>query len=306
MKLKQCIKPKKLQFGDTVGIIAPSLGIKPEQVEGPVQKLRSMGFEVKLSEHLFSESDGYAGSIQERADDFNAMVEDDSVNMILFGGGEVCNEILPYIHYESLMRHPKILCSYSDSTTVLNAVQSMSGLVTFYGASLRTFRGLTDYNWQSVEKRLMSTSTKYVKAEPWRTIYPGRCEGHLAGGYLVNYAALYGLKYYKELPFDDCILFIEDHEMFSSPAVVSKWFSTLEHRIGLERVRGLIFGHYSNKEEPLIDRILYRIGEKYRIPVVRCEDFGHGENCSILPIGIRARLDTATDRFELLESGVCE
>ena len=297
-------KPQRLQFGDTIGIIAPSIAMKPEYIRNSVEKLSSLGFKIKLSTYIFSNTNGYAGSIEERADDFNSMVSDDSVKMILFGGGEVCNEILPYIDYDNIRRHPKIICSYSDSTTLLNAINYKSGLVTFYGTSVRTFENLTDYNWQSFEKRFMTVETEYVNSSPWRTIRHGKCEGVLVGGYLVNYAALYGLEYYPEIPYDSCILFIEDHEMFSSPSVVSKWFSNLEHRNVFKKVSGLIFGHYSENDNPLIDDILYRIGEKYDIPVVRCEDYGHGMNNSIIPIGISAKLDTEKDSFELLESGV--
>ena len=54
----------------------------------------------------------------------------------------------------------------------------------------------------------------------------------------------------------------------------------------------------------VIDDILFRIGKRYDIPVVRCEDFGHGINNTILPIGIRTKLDTETNIFCFAESGV--
>lgn len=298
------IKPKKLLPGATVGILAPSLGVRPEDMEIPIRTLQSMGLQVRLSRHLYSMTDGYAGSVEERAQDWNDMIADDEVDMLLFGGGEVSNQLLPYIDYGNVRRHPKIICSYSDSTTLLNAIHCRSSLVTFYGASPRTVRALTDYNRQALRNALMRTDGTYTRSGPWKTICPGACEGVLVGGYLVNYAALYGLEYYPEAPDDECLLFIEDHERFSSPAVVSKWFATLEHRKVFQKAVGLIFGHYSEAASPEIDHILRRIGEKYRIPVVRCEDFGHGTSNAVLPIGVRARLDTATDTFALLESGV--
>lgn len=298
------IKPPKLCVGDSIGIIAPCIALKPEYIKSSVEKLVSLGFHVELSKNLFSNSYGFSGSIKERVDDFHAMIQDPKIKLILFGGGEVCNEMLPYIDYTCVSQHPKIICSYSDSTTLLNAIHYMTGLVTFYGASLRTFEKLSPYNWQSFSKRLMGTEQEYIKGSNWKVIYPGGCIGRLAGGYLVNFAALQGLHFYPGLPDDSCLLFIEDHEMFSSPAVVSKWFANLEQRGVFEKTVGLLFGHYSNKESPLIDEILYRIGYKYCIPVVRCEDFGHGANNSILPIGIQARLDTNTNSFEFLENAV--
>ena len=37
---------------------------------------------------------------------------------------------------------------------------------------------------------------------------------------------------------------------------------------------------------------LTRLGEKWHIPVAYSDDFGHGENSAVLPIGVRAVLDT--------------
>ncbi len=299
------IRPQKLRTGDTIGIIAPSYKPKREALERAAEELRRAGYKVKYSEHLFSTAHTYAGSISERAADLNAMIADPEVKMIYFGGGEVGNELLPYIDYESIKKNPKILCSYSDSTTILNAINSMTGLVTFYGSSPRFFEnGPSEYTLLNFENRLRSTSTEYVKNSTWRAITPGCAEGTLCGGYLWNFACLIGLEWYRDLPEGDIILFIEDHEKFSPPAMVAKFFATIEHRGGFDRVKGLIFGHYSAEPSPVIDDILRRIGERYGIPVVRTEDFGHGENGAILPISVRARLDTADMSFELLESGV--
>ncbi len=297
------IKPPSLRMGDTIGLISPCLGVSPDAVEVSVKNIQAYGFKVKAAKNMYSFSDGYAGTIAERAEDFNAMISDDEVKLILFGGGEVCNEILPYIDYENIKRHPKILCSYSDSTTILNAVNSLTGLVTFYGASIRTFGEMNMYNIDSAKKRVMDGSLDYIKSSPWKIIYHGECEGVLAGGYLANFAAMQGLEYYPEVP-EGCLLFIEDHIGFSTPAMVSKWFSNLEHRGVFKAAKGLIFGHYSTKEEPLIDNILFRLGSKYKIPVVRCEDFGHGVNNAVLPIGVTARLSTFEESFRFKESAV--
>ena len=159
------IKPKKLQIGDTIGFIAPSYKAKREPIERAAENLRKLGYKVKFSKYLFSTTNDYAGSIEERAEDFNAMIADTEVKMVFFTGGEVGNEILPFIDYENIKKNPKILCSYSDSTTVLNAVNHMTGLVTFYGSSPRFFEGgPTDYTLINFEKRLKSN---------WHPAYSG-------------------------------------------------------------------------------------------------------------------------------------
>jgi len=299
------IKPERLKKGDTIGFIAPSYKPKRDPIERSAENLRKLGYKVKFSKNLFSNTNDYAGSVEERAADFNEMIADPEVKMIFFGGGEVGNEILPLVDYENIKKNPKILLSYSDSTTLLNAVNHMTGLVTFYGSSPRFFENEPiEYTLLNFEKRLCSQDLDYVKNSEWRILTPGKAEGRLVGGYLINFASLIGLEWLDKLPDEDIILFIEDHEKFSTPAMISKWFTTLEHKGVFARARALIFGHYSLEEKPVIDEILTRIGKRYNIPVIRNEDFGHGANGAILPISIRAKLDTSDMSFELLESGV--
>ena len=183
------IKPKMLQKGDTIGFIAPSYKPKRDPIERSAENLRKLGYKVKFSKNLFSTTNDYAGSIEERAEDFNAMIADPEVKMVFFGGGEVGNEILPFIDYENIKKNPKILCSYSDSTTVLNAVNKQTGLVTFYGSSPRFFENEPiEYTLINFEKRLCSTDLDYVKNSEWRVLTPGKAEGKLIGGYQIGRA----------------------------------------------------------------------------------------------------------------------
>ena len=93
--MKKLIKPAPLRKGQTIGIIAPCNGMSEAGIAPAVEAIRSLGFEVKLGEHVFSRTDGYGGSAEERASDFNSMIADDSVSMLLFPGGEIAIEILP-------------------------------------------------------------------------------------------------------------------------------------------------------------------------------------------------------------------
>jgi muramoyltetrapeptide carboxypeptidase len=63
-----------------------------------------MGFIVKEGKNLYKNTYGYLASEQERADDFSEMILDNEVKMILFGGGNGGNELLPYINYENIKK----------------------------------------------------------------------------------------------------------------------------------------------------------------------------------------------------------
>lgn len=294
------IIPKKLLPNDVIGIIAPSYAVKPEEIKISINTLKAKGFQIKFANNLFKDTFGYAASPQERADDFNAMIADDEVKMLFFGGGEVCNEILPFVDFEAIKKHPKIICSHSDSTTILNAVYAKTLLVTYYGSCLQTFSNLTDYNFDQFKSRLMDGNIGcFDKNSQWKTINNGKCEGILIGGYLVNFAIMLNGEF---RPYDtSCkyILFIEDHIQFSPPAAVSNYFSHIEQSGFFAHVSGLIFGHYSTEYYSEIDDILKRISIQYDIPVVKCDDFGHGKNNAILPIGTKATLDATNQSLSL-------
>lgn len=301
------VRPPMLRAGDTIGIISPCNGMKAEGVAPAAENIRAQGFGVKFGKYAFSRTDLYAGSAEERAADFNTMIADDEVKMILFPGGEIANEILPLIDFDAIAKHPKIICSYSDGTTIVEAVHSRTGLVTFYGGSTRSFDPLTDYNLASFLRRLTTSDPTYTKADPWMTVTPGRAEGVISGGYLINFDTLVDSRWFS-LPDEDTVLIIEDHEKFSNVQAVSKWFSDLEQKGAFTHVKGLIFGHYTSdpdRRERLFS-VLRRIGLRHGIPVVYTDDFGHGTNMSILPIGVRAVLDTEADVFTLEENGTAQ
>ena len=89
-------------------------------------------------------------SPQERAADLNALIADNDMQLILFGGGESAVEVLPLIDYDSICRHPKLFSSYSDGTSILNAIHAQTGLVTYYGAGAGEFSDLRYYDYMQL------------------------------------------------------------------------------------------------------------------------------------------------------------
>ena len=68
--------------------------------------------------------------------------------------------------------------------------------------------------------------------------------------------------------------------------------SYIEQNDIIKNISGILFGHYSENECPELESCLERFGKRHNIPVIKCDDFGHGINHGIIPIGQEARLDT--------------
>ena len=251
--------PPLLQSGDLIGLASPSWLATEESIAPSVTALEALGYRVRLAPQIFAHGWDYAATPEERAESFNALIRDPEVRLVFFGGGEGADDIVPLLDYEAARRDPKLYLSYSDGTSILNPIHAKTGLVTLY---------------------------------PWRTLVPGRAAGMLVGGYLANtiFAAATG----QLLPegSGDLILFVEDNKMFNGIEAFSAHIARLEQCGIMPRVRGLLFGHYSVPADEQVLARLTRLGKKWNIPVAYSDDFGHGENSAILPIGVRAELDT--------------
>ena len=283
-----------LKTGGVIGICSPSHVAEYEEYQVTLNAIRQKGFRVMEADNLYKDTYGYLAAPQERADDFNRLVENPEVELIWFGGGEGGNELLPYLDFELLKQHPKRICSYSDGTTILNAVWAKTKLETYYGQTPKHFREVSAYDYENFLGYLVRDDMKSHKPNSrWQVQNAGTGEGILIGGYARNFAMLLGSRYFPVDMEEKYLLFLEDYEAFGGIDYVSAMISHIEQTDFIHCVKGLVFGHYSEQEQPYLLNRLKRLGEQYGIPVVYCDDFGHGYgNHAILPIGRMARLDT--------------
>lgn len=294
--------PNKLKLGDTIGIVSPSHLATVEKYSEIIAGLQAKGFQVKVGKNLYCSTYGYLASETERAEDINQMVTDDTVKMVFFGGGNGSNDVLPYIDYENICKHPKLFVSYSDGTSILEAIYTKTGLVTYYGQTPDLFRNLQPYDWEQFQTHFIRDDAKvWVNNSKWHSLHAGICEGILVGGYTLNFALAINSAYLKLDKQYKYILFLEDHEKFSNVAAVSAYLSHIEQSEYMNNICGLLFGHYSDTLNTDLLHRLERFGKKYQIPVAYCDDFGHGINHAIIPIGVPAVLDTVSNtlRFGL-------
>ena len=133
------IIPEKLKIGDTIGVVAPSNPIIDDNIkelEDARKKVEKAGFKVKYSKNLFSNTNGYSSTAKEKAEDINEMFNDKEVKMIWCAkGGQNSNSTFEYLDYELIKNNPKIICGYSDITSLTNIITAKTGLVTFSGTN---------------------------------------------------------------------------------------------------------------------------------------------------------------------------
>jgi len=282
----------KLNIGDTIGLISPSHIEKPELHSKIISRIKAKGFQVKIGANIYKDTYGYSASEEERADDLNKMVLDKDVKMVFFRGGNGGTEILPYIDYEAIRQNPKIFLSYSDGTSILNAIHAKTGLITYYGQAPDDFLDLRYYDYEQFCSHFLKGNVEdFVSNSEWYSCNGGVCKGMLMGGYTENFALMVNSEYLAVSSQNKYLLFLEDIEEYSDIRRVSMFISSIEQSPFISAVSGLLFGSYSETIHSDLMARLKRFGEKYHVPVVYCDDFGHGKNHAILPIGCTAVLD---------------
>lgn len=301
------ILPPKLNIGDIIGVVAPSnpiIGDNIEELNKAKEIVENSGFKVKYSKNLFSNTNGYCSTAKEKAEDINEMFADKNVKMIWCAkGGNNSNSTFEYLDYELIKQNPKIICGYSDITSLTNIITENTGLVTFSGTNFKTIAtDETDFSYKQALSRFVDGSLKIEpENEKYIRIQEGKAEGELIGGNLSLTKELVCGKY--SIDFTDKILFLEELGYESDPAVVSNSLYYMKQNGVFDKIKGLWIGNYEHQSGITLEKIILDVLEnKYKFPIIKSNNFGHIENKTVIPIGTNAEINTNENiKIKLIE-----
>ncbi|MCX7172911.1 MAG: LD-carboxypeptidase [Proteobacteria bacterium] len=313
------VKPPRLKPGDTVGLITPSGHADQEKIDKCVGNLRSMDLKVKLGKNIRALRGNFAGTAQQRLEDFHAMFADPEIKGIWAAhGGSGAIGLLASLDYELIRRNPKVFVGYSDITALHLAILRRTGLVTFHGPVASS--SFSDYSVTHLHAVLMSPQPEYVipmaeenrskaAASPnfaVRTLRSGIAEGTLVGGNLSLLCALVGTPYAAD--FKRAIIFLE--EIGEAPYRIDRMLTQLELSQGFRDAAAVMLGVFEKCGPPdsdpslSLDETIDDHLSNSSIPAVYGYSFGHIGHQFTLPMGVKARLDTEKQTLTLLEPAV--
>ena len=328
------MKANKVKGTAKIGIFSSSSPISatvPIRYERGVRYLESKGFEVVHGE-LYQKKDFYrSGTIRQRAEEFNNLLyrEDISILMAAIGGNNT-NSILPYIDYDYLKEHPKMIIGYSDTTALLLAIYAKTGLITFYGPALASSFGelplFVDYTFHSFASMVGGNITipysypkpavwtdefinwstqnrpKEQRDNDWICVHSGECQGRLIGGNLNTMEGFFGTEYMPEIKNGD-ILFIEDS--LKDACTIERSFSLLKLAGIFDKVGGILLGKHEKFDDNGTGRkpyeILLEVIGDTSIPILADFDCCHTQPMLTMPIGCNVALDATNKRVVLMD-----
>ena len=300
----------KIKPVDTIGVVAPSnpiIGDNIEELKKAKKILEKDGFKVIFSKNIFSNTNRYTATAKEKAEDINEMFKNKEVKMIWCAkGGNNSNSVFEYLDYEAIKENPKIICGYSDITSLTNIIHEKTGLVTFSGTNFKTIAtDETNYSYEEAIKRFVKGSLEIGKEKTgYKTIKEGTAEGELVGGNLFLTRGMVCGKY--SISFKNKILFLEELGIETEPAVINNFLYYMKQNGVFDEIKGLWLGNYEHESKITIEEIVQEVlGDEYDFPIIKSNNFGHCETKTVIPIGTKARIDTnEKEKIKLLEKCV--
>lgn len=278
------ILPKKLNKGDTIGIISPAGAVKePAMLEIAVKYFENKGYKIKLAPHICDKNNYLAGKDEDRLSDLINFFRDEEIKAIICSrGGYGVFRLLEKIDWSIIKNNPKIFVGYSDITALLNNFVEKSGLVCFHGPLAISDFGTETINpytekvfWEVLEGNLSS----FENPVNYECIIKGQTEGVLAGGNLSILCGLLGTPYFPDLK--NKILLIED---VGEPLYkIDRMLMQLKLAGVFEQVAGILFAEFSGLEP--VDTIK-ELTKGLNIPVGYGFAASHSTQKATLPLGI--------------------
>lgn len=297
-------KPPRLVSGATIGIAAVSGPVEGVRLERGIAALRQKGYRVVEASNLRARRGFLAGSDEERAAGYRALVVDPDVDAILFvRGGYGSSRILRLLDPAEASDHPKIHLGASDLTALFAYLRARAGLVTFYGPMVAVDLGEDgELDWEPVLRGSIPGPHLF---EPQDVLAHGRGEGRLAGGCLSLLASLCGTP--EAVDTRGAILFWEDtgEEIYR----LDRLLTQLERSGTLSDLQGMIIGSViPGGRNDSAQQVREYLEERFRgasFPVAVGFPAGHLPHPRTLALGSRVRLDLdSAAQLSFLESGV--
>src|ERR1017187_3825906 len=288
--------PPYLKKGDTIGIVAPARKISKEEIQFAVDTFAKWGLKVILGENLLGDENQYSGSDEQRADDLQKMLDDNSIHAIISArGGYGTLRIIDKLDFKKFQEKPRWIIGYSDITVLHSHIHQNFEIETLHATMPINF-SKDEESVETLRKNLFGEEIIYkINSHPLNR--KGNAEGELVGG---NLSLLYAMKGSKSgISTSGKILFIEDLDEYLYH--IDRMIISLKRSGKLSHLAGLIVGGMKDMKDNQIpfgktaEEILSDAVKEFEYPVCFGFPAGHAQKNLALPFGRRAKLKVAGD-----------
>ncbi|WP_298473199.1 LD-carboxypeptidase [uncultured Maribacter sp.] len=207
------VRPPYLQKGDTIAIVGPA-GIIKAHKKPDIAKAKALaeswGLKVVYGKHLFSQAKHFAGTDEERCQDFQDALDNPNIKAIWSGrGGYGSVRVLDRLDFSTFLKHPKWIIGYSDITAFHSHIHNL-GVETLHammGTSMQDKPEDIPNTIESFRKALFGAPISYtVPSSTYNRT--GKVSGKIVGGNIAILSSMLGSD--SQISTENKILFIEE------------------------------------------------------------------------------------------------
>ncbi len=296
--------PPYLKPGDKIGIVSTARKITCEELQPAVDCFHKEGLEIIFGKNLFKELNQFSGTDDERAEDFQLMMDNLEIKAILCArGGYGTVRIIDKLDFTAFRKNPKWICGFSDVTVLHSHIFQNFGIETIHSimpVQLKKLGGGSDAA-KTLIRSLKGNVLSY-QFPAYELNREGNAEGILVGG---NLSILYSLLgSVSDIDTAGKILFIEDIDEYLYH--IDRMMFALKRAGKLNKLKALIVGGMSDMKDNTIpfgktaEEIIMDAVKEFDYPV--CFNFPAGHidaNCAIY-LGRKTELSMNESKSSLL------
>lgn len=263
-----------------MGVVCCSNGQKQEAGEKLAaldRILCEIGFCPVWSKHIYEKDNIFSGQAKERAESLMNFYQDEEIKAIFdISGGDIANEILPYLDFDIIAQSGKEFWGYSDLTTIINAIYCKTRKTSV----LYQVRNLLYWDKETqisdFECALFDFDYQFVRGT--------ELEGIVVGGNIRCLLKLAGTEFFPDTT--DKILLLE--AMSGDVPQIVTYLSQLRQMGVFHKVKGILLGTFIRYEQnpanpPIEELVLQYVPEN--LVIVKTDQIGHGTSSKAVRIG---------------------
>lgn len=271
-----------------IGISCCSNG-RPENQREIIEKLcsylRDLGIETIQVKHMYAQEGSMAsGTGRVRAEELMELYHNPDIKWIFdVSGGDMGNEIIPYLDYDYIAGTDKILWGHSDLSTVINSIYTLAGKSSVLWQPKYMFRDYPEMQQKRFLDYLNNRGNSLFDLN-CRFLQGSHMEGIAIGGNMRCFLKLAGTRYWPDMKGKIVVL----EALESTEALVRTDFSHLEELGVFDQVAGVLLGTYSVFEESDTKYTVYDILKEHispDLPVAQTREIGHNLDSKAIRIG---------------------
>jgi muramoyltetrapeptide carboxypeptidase len=172
------IRPRRLEPGDLVALVAPAGPVTESQATDAAGILKTWGLRTHRGPHALGRRSFLSGTDDERRSDLEAAFGNPEVRGILcLRGGYGTQRIVDHLDYDVVRADPKLVIGFSDITALHLALWHEAGLATVHGPTGSTL--VNDPPTTAAARQSLTTATPLTLTAPLPTL-TGTAPAHLA------------------------------------------------------------------------------------------------------------------------------